>query len=62
MSKWFTPSRRKAIYGIVAAGSVALVAFGVITDDQLNEAVQQAASVIAALAALLALVNVNPEE
>jgi len=62
MSKWFTPARRKAIYGIVAAGSVALVAFGVITDDQLNEAVQQAASVIAALAALLALVNVNPEE
>ena len=61
MSKWFTPARRKAIYGIVAAGSVALVAFGVITDDQLNEAVQQAASVIAALAALLALVNVNPE-
>jgi len=61
MSKWFTPARRKAIYGIVAAGSVALVAFGVITDDQLNEAVQQAASVIAALAALLALINVNPE-
>ena len=28
---WFTPAKRKAIYGLVAGGAVALVAFGFVT-------------------------------
>lgn len=62
MSKWFTPARRKAIYGLVAAGSVALVVFGVVTQDQIDQTVTSITSVITALAAILAFVNVSPPE
>jgi len=58
----FTTPRRKAIYGVVAAVSVALVAFGVVDQDQINQAVQVAGSVIAALATLLAFVNTGTPE
>jgi len=58
----FTVPRRRAIYGLVAAGSVALVAFGVITQDQIDQAVLTAGQVIAALAAVMALVNTGGAE
>ncbi len=60
MFDFLTPPVRKAIYGLVAAGAIALVAFGVVTQDQLDQWVQSASGVIAALAAILALANVNP--
>ena len=58
---WFTPAKRKAIYAFVVVAAGALTAFGVITQEQLDTWVQNASGVIAALAALLALINVNPE-
>jgi predicted flap endonuclease-1-like 5' DNA nuclease len=54
---WFTPPRRKAIYGLVAAGAVALTAFGIITDEQLAQWTQSASGVIAALATFMAFLN-----
>jgi hypothetical protein len=60
--KWFTPARRKAIYGVVGAGAAALVVFGVVSQDQLNQWVQNASGIIAALTALLALLNVNSSD
>ena len=60
IAAWFTPNRRKAIYGIVAAGAFALTAFGVVSQDQLDQWVQNASGVIAFLTALLALFHVNP--
>lgn len=54
-----SPGKRKAIYGVVAAAAVALVAFGVITQDQLDQWIQTASGVVAALAMLLAAGNVT---
>jgi hypothetical protein len=59
---WFTPPRRKAIYGLVAAGSVALVAFGLVTQEQIDSAVQTAGSVITALVTLMAFVNTGTDQ
>ena len=59
---WFTPARRKAIYGLVAAGSIALTAFGVVSEEQLAQWVQTAAGVIAALSTLMAFVNTGGTE
>lgn len=55
----FSPGKRKAIYGVVAAAAVALVAFGVITQEQLDMWLQSASGVVAALALILAAGNVN---
>jgi hypothetical protein len=57
IAAWFTPPRRKAIYGLVAAGAVALTAFGVVTQDQLAQWTQSASGVIAALATFMAFLN-----
>lgn len=57
IAAWFTAPRRKAIYGLVAAGAIALTAFGIVTDDQLAQWTQSASGVIAALATLMAFVN-----
>ena len=56
---WFTPPKRKAIYGLITAGAIALTVFGVVTQDQLTQWIQSAAGIIAALGALLALFNVT---
>ena len=58
---FFTPEKRKAIYIIVAAGAAALTAFGIVTQDQLDQVVQNVSGIIALLTALLAAFNVNPE-
>lgn len=55
----FSPAKRKAIYGIVAAAAVALVAFGVITQEQLDQWIQTASGIVAALALILAAGNVS---
>ena len=55
----FSPGKRKAIYGIVAAAAVALVAFGVVTQEQLDVWLQSASGVVAALALILAAGNVD---
>ena len=54
-----SPGKRKAIYGIVAAVAVALVAFGIITQEELDQWIQTACGVVAALAMLLAMGNVS---
>jgi len=54
---FLTPPRRKAIYGLMTAGTVALLAFNVASADQLNQAVQSIASVLTALTTLLAFLN-----
>lgn len=61
LREFFTPAKRKAVYGLVAAGSVALVAFGIVTQDQIDAATQTVVSVITALTTLLAFVNVSEE-
>lgn len=58
----FSPAKRKAIYGVVAAAAIALVAFGVITQDQLDQWLQSASGVVAFLAMILAAANVTPDE
>lgn len=58
----FSPGKRKAIYGVVAAGAIALVAFGVVTQDQLDQWLQSASGVVAFLAMILAAANVTPDE
>jgi hypothetical protein len=57
IAAWFTPTRRKAIYGLVAAGAFCLTAFGIISQDQLAQWTQSASGVIAFLATLMAFVN-----
>lgn len=59
---WFTTPRRKAIYGLVTAGTIAVVAFGVVSQDQLNAAVVSVTAVVNALATLMAFVNTGGVE
>ena len=54
---YLTPPRRKAIYGAMTAGTVALIAFNVVSADQLNQAVESVVSVLTALTTLLAFLN-----
>jgi hypothetical protein len=37
---YLTPPRRKAIYGVMTAVTVALIAFNVVSADQLDRAVE----------------------
>lgn len=62
MKDFFTPARRKAIYAVVATAAIALVAFGVITQDQLDQWLQSASGIVAFLAMILAAANVTPDE
>ena len=56
---FLTPARRQAVYSIVAIVAAALVIFGVVSQDQLNSAIQVIAGVIAALTSLMAALNTN---
>lgn len=58
MGDFLTPNRRKAIYMIVATLAFALTAFGIITQDQLDQWLQSASGVVALLTTLLAAANV----
>lgn len=57
--KWLTPARRKAIYGLVAAGIAVLLAAGVISPAQMSQATEFVVKVVAALTALMAFLNTN---
>ena len=53
-----TPKIRKAIYAVVAAVLLALVLFGVISQDQSNAVLDAVVQVLALLSLLLAAKNV----
>jgi len=57
VNRFLTPPRRKAIYGIVTAAVVGLIAFGIITTDQINGVVEGIVSILTALATLMAFLN-----
>jgi len=56
---FLTPARRQAIYAIVAVAVSALVIFGVVTEEQIDRAVEIIVAVIAALTSLMAALNTN---
>ncbi len=56
---FLTPARRQAIYAVVAVAAAGLVVFGVVTQDQLDNVVQNVSGIIAALTALMAALNTN---
>jgi uncharacterized protein YoxC len=57
-----TPGVRRVIYIIVAIAMAALVVFGVITEDQINQTVENIASVASLLAMLMALFHIQPTQ
>ena len=59
INKFLTPPRRKVIYGLVTAVVAGLIAFGVITSDQINSTVEGVVSVLTALATLMAFFNTS---
>jgi len=60
INKFLTPNKRKAIYGVVAALVVALVAFDVVSPDDLSGTLQSIVAILGGLASILAFVNVSP--
>lgn len=60
INQFLTPGRRKAIYGVVAAALAALIAFDVVSADQVSETITAIVGALAALSSLMAFVNVSP--
>ena len=56
---WFTPERRKAIYGIVGAICIALTAFGVVSTDDLLRILAAVTGVLAGLSNFMAFLKTN---
>jgi len=56
---WFTPERRKAIYGISGAVIVALAAFGVASPDDIMRVLAAITAVLAALTNFMAFLKTN---
>jgi len=56
------PAQRKAIYGIMTAILAGLLAFGVVTADQVDNAVSTIVTLATALTTLLAYSNTHPED
>jgi len=61
ISAWFTPARRKAVYGVVAAATTALLAFNIITTDQLANVTDTVVRIITALTAFMAFFNTSTQ-
>jgi hypothetical protein len=59
--EFFTPARRRAIYGIVAASATVLLAFNVITTAQLNSVTETVIRIITALTAFMAFFNTSTQ-
>jgi len=57
-----TAAWRKRIYTITAVVMAGMLAFGIVTPEQLNDSVSNAVALLGSLAAVLALVNVTPDE
>ena len=60
VNRFLTPNRRKAIYGVVAALVAALIAFNVISADDLSGTLGAIIMVLGGLSSLMAFVNVSP--
>ena len=60
LNKVLTPGRRKALYGLVAAIVACLVAFDIISGDDLASGVTNVVAVLGGLASIVAFVNVSP--
>ncbi|MEI6450162.1 MAG: hypothetical protein WCP98_09445 [Actinomycetes bacterium] len=60
INKILTPGRRKAIYGVVAAAVAALIAFDVITADELSGTLGAIVMVLGGCSSLMAFFNVSP--
>jgi hypothetical protein len=60
LGAFFTPARRKAIYGVVAAVTAALLAFNIVTTDQLANVTDTVVRIITALTAFMAFFNTDP--
>jgi len=56
---WFTPERRKAIYGISGAIIVCLAAFGVASPDDIMRVLAGITAVLAALTNFMAFLKTN---
>jgi hypothetical protein len=60
VNDFLTPVRRKALYGLVAAASAVLVAFGVVDQGEIDGVVTTVTSVVTALVTLMAFLKTNP--
>lgn len=60
INRFLTPAKRKAIYGAVAAAVAVLIAFDVVSPDQLSGTVQSIVTILAGLSSIMAFVNVSP--
>ena len=60
INKFLTPNKRKAIYGVVAAAIAALIAFDVISPNDLSDSLSAIVMVLSGLASVLAYINVSP--
>ena len=60
VNKFLTPAKRKAIYGIVASIVACLIAFDVISPNDLSDTLSAIVMVLGGLSSILAYVNVSP--
>ena len=60
INKFLTPAKRKAIYGVVAAAVAALIAFDVISPNDLSDTLSAIVMVLGGLSSIMAFVNVSP--
>ena len=60
INRFLTPTKRKAIYGVVAAAMAALIAFDVISPTDLSDSLSAIVMVLSGLASIMAFVNVSP--
>ena len=60
VNRILTPNRRKAIYGVVAAVIALLIAFDVISPNDLSDSLTAIITVLGGLASLMAFLNVSP--
>ena len=60
INRFLTPAKRKAIYGLTAAAIAALIAFDVISADDLSGTLGAIITVLGGLSSLMAFFNVSP--
>ena len=60
INKFLTPAKRKAIYSVVAAAVAALIAFDVISPNDLSDTLSAIVMVLGGLSSIMAFVNVSP--
>lgn len=60
--KVLKPQRRKVIYAAVFVVTLAVILVGLISTDQLNEVIEGASGIVAALTALMAFLNTGSSD